>query len=202
MTTASPRASRAPLSSRWRRMTIVIEEQGVGTQALADGLDRDHVLGGDVAQVHVRAEVLDEPDLLRLARRLEDDAGGVDLHLDLVDQACFDLARRVVDADGSRLASLYDHLPSARGELALDLIDPTTRRHDLGASLAADRGKDREVFSRALVVAQFLRERVLNAPTGAPDDLEPVVRQDRDFLLQLLGVTGELEEPPATAHVD
>src|SRR5262245_6776417 len=146
MTTASPRASRAPLSSRWRRMTIVIEEQGVGAQALADRLDRDHVLGWNVAQVHVRAEVLDHPDLLRLARRLEDDAAGIDLHLDLVDQPCLDLARRVVDADGARLASLDDHLPRTRGELTLDLIDPAARRHDVGTVLATDFGEDGEVL--------------------------------------------------------
>src|SRR5262249_57148367 len=164
MTAGRAGASRAPLSSRWRRMTIVIEEQGVGAQALADGLDRDDLLGWDVTQVHVRAEMLDEPDLLWLARRLEDDAAGVDLHLDLVDQACFDLARRVVDADGSRLPSLRDHLPPALRELAPDLIDPTTRRHALSAILAADLGEDREVLRHALDVAQLLRERDLDGP--------------------------------------
>src|SRR5262249_37369450 len=202
MTTASPRASRAPLSSRWRRMTIVIEEQGVGAQALADGLDRDDVLGLDVAEVHVRAELLDEPDLLWLARRLEDDPAGVDLHLDLVDQPCLDLAGRVVDADGARLASLDDHLPRARGELALDLIDPATRRHDLGAVLAADLGEDGEVLRHALDVAQLLRERDLDGPIRDLDELETVVGQERDVLLQLLAVDGELEEASTTAHVD
>src|SRR5262245_18718939 len=99
MTTASPRASRAPPSSRWRRMAVMVEEQGIGAQPLADGLDRDHVLGRDVAQVHVGAEVFDEPHLLGLPRSLENDAAGVDLHLDLVDEPRLDLSRRVVDAD-------------------------------------------------------------------------------------------------------
>src|SRR5262249_61877361 len=106
MTAGRAGASRAPLSSRWRRMTIVIEEQGVGAQTLADGLDRDDVLGWDVAQVHVRAELLDEPDLLWLARRLEDDAAGVDLHLDRVYHPCPGRARRAVEAGGDRLVSV------------------------------------------------------------------------------------------------
>src|SRR5262245_43331502 len=120
MTTVSPRAARAPLSRRRRCTTIVIEEERVGTEALADRLDRDDVIGRDVAEVHVGAEVLDEPHLLRLAGRLEDDPPGVDVHLDLVDEPGLDLARRVIDADRPRLAALHDHLPRAGGELALD----------------------------------------------------------------------------------
>src|SRR5262249_61934651 len=103
MTTASPRASLAPLSRRWRRMSVMVEEKRVGAQALADSLHRDDVLGRDVAQVHVGAEVLDEPHLLWLARRLQDDAAGVDAHLDLVRQPRPDLARPVVDVDRPRL---------------------------------------------------------------------------------------------------
>src|SRR5262249_32829877 len=128
MTTASPRASRAPPSSRWRRMAVMVEEQGVGAQPLADGLDRDHVLGRDVAQVHVGAEMFDEPDLLGLARGLEDDPADVDLHLDLVDEPRLDLSRGVVDADRPRLAPFHDHLPRSGAQLALDLVDPSLRR--------------------------------------------------------------------------
>ncbi len=46
--------------------------QGVGAQAEPQRLQRDHVLGQHVAQVHVGPEMLDEPDLLVLLRRLED----------------------------------------------------------------------------------------------------------------------------------
>src|SRR5262249_55977145 len=202
MTTARPRASRAPLRSRWRRMTIVIEQQGVGAQALADGLDRDHVLGRDVAEVHVRPEVLDEPDLLGLARRLEDDAAGVDLHLDLVDESRLDLARRVVDADGARLAPLDDHLPRTGPQLALDLIDPPAGRDDLGTILAADLGEHREVLRHALDVAELLGEGDLDGAVRDLDELEAVIGEEGDVLLQLLAVDGELEEAAAAADID
>src|SRR5262245_63542867 len=76
MTTASPRASRAPLSSRRRCTAIMVQQQGVRAQPLTDGLERDDVLGRHVAHVHVGSEVLDEPHLLGLARRLEDDPAG------------------------------------------------------------------------------------------------------------------------------
>src|SRR5262249_2957144 len=51
-------------------------------------------------------------------------------------------------------------------------------------------------------VAQLLRERDLDGPIGDLDELETVAGQERDVLLQLLAVDGELEEAPATAHVD
>src|SRR4030095_350347 len=96
MTTASPRAARAPLSRRGRWTAGTGEQQGVGAQPLADGLERDDVRGRDVAHVHVGAEVLDEPHLLWLARRLENDASRDDAHLDLGAHPRLDLARRVV----------------------------------------------------------------------------------------------------------
>src|SRR5262249_31988462 len=172
MTTATPRAARAPLRSRWRRMSIVIEQQGVGAQPLTDGLDGDHVLGRDVAEVHVRPEVLDEPDLLGFARRLEDDAAGVDLHLDLVDEARLDLPRRVVDADGAGLAPLDDHLPRSGPELALDLIDPPPRRDHVGAILAPHLGAHRELLRHAIDVAELLGEGDLDGAVGDLDELE------------------------------
>src|SRR5437660_811841 len=46
--------------------------QRVAAQAEAERLERDHFLGRDVAEVHVRAELLHEPRLARLRRRLED----------------------------------------------------------------------------------------------------------------------------------
>src|SRR5262245_18242580 len=99
MTTVSPRAARAPLSRRGRCTTSGVDEKRGGTESLADRLDRDDVLVRDVADVHVGAEVLDEPHLLGLAGRLEDDPPRVDVHLDLVDEPGLDLARRVIDAD-------------------------------------------------------------------------------------------------------
>ena len=47
--------------------------EGVAAQTAAQGLERDHLVGRDVAEVDGRAELLDEPDLRGLGRRLEDD---------------------------------------------------------------------------------------------------------------------------------
>src|SRR5436189_6461031 len=44
----------------------------VAAEAEAKRLERDHFLGWDVAEVHVRPELLHEPRLARLGRRLED----------------------------------------------------------------------------------------------------------------------------------
>src|SRR5688572_28677700 len=46
--------------------------QGVAAQAAAERLERDHLVGRDVPEVHVRADGLHEPRLRGLRRRLED----------------------------------------------------------------------------------------------------------------------------------
>src|SRR5579859_3022584 len=61
--------------------------QCVAAQAEAERLERDHLVGRDVPEVDVRAEVLDEPRLRALRRRLEDEVGDRDLVRDLVDEA-------------------------------------------------------------------------------------------------------------------
>src|SRR5262245_54753645 len=48
----------------------------VAAKAVAQRRERDHLVGRDVAEVDRRAELLDEPRLRRLRRRLEDDVGG------------------------------------------------------------------------------------------------------------------------------
>src|SRR5260221_4504853 len=87
--------------------------QGVASQPETQGLERDHFVGWDVAEVHVRAEVLHEPRLARLRRRLEDQV--VDRHLvrDLVDQAGAHVAVFAEDAGRAALTRLGDHLPGA-----------------------------------------------------------------------------------------
>src|SRR5690242_8192109 len=47
--------------------------QRVAAQAEAQRLERDHLVGRDVAEVHVRAELPDEPGLRSLGGRFEDD---------------------------------------------------------------------------------------------------------------------------------
>src|SRR5580765_1657972 len=90
--------------------------QRVAAQPEPQRLEWDHLVGRDVAEVDRRTEVLDEPRLRRLRRRLEDEV--VDRHLvdDLVDEARAHLARRPVDAGRPALATLGDHLPGAGGE--------------------------------------------------------------------------------------
>src|SRR5260221_8335431 len=62
--------------------------QRVAAQAEPQRLERDDFLRRDVAEVHVGAEVLDEPRLRRLRRCFEDDVVEVELVRNLVDQAC------------------------------------------------------------------------------------------------------------------
>ena len=130
--------------------------EGVGTQPLADRLDRDDVARRDVAEVHVRTEVLHQPHLLVLLRRLEHHAAGIDLGLDLLDQARFHLAGALVDADGAGFAAFADHLPRARAELFLDVLHPARRRDDARAVLAADLREDREMPREPLDVLELL----------------------------------------------
>src|SRR6266516_7118749 len=61
--------------------------QRVAAQAETERLERDDLVGRDVAEVHVRPELLDEPGLRALGRRLEDELARLDLVDDLVDQA-------------------------------------------------------------------------------------------------------------------
>src|SRR5438128_12035412 len=60
--------------------------QRVAAQAEAERLERDHFLRRDVPEVHLGAEVLDEPRLRLLRRRLPHDVVEVELVRDLVDQ--------------------------------------------------------------------------------------------------------------------
>ena len=101
--------------------------------------------GGMLPRLTVRPEVLDEPRLARLRRRLEDQVGDGDLVRDLVDEAGAHLAGRPVDAGGAALAALGDHLPRAGGELFLDPLDPLVRGEDDVGVLRADLGEDGEV---------------------------------------------------------
>src|ERR1700756_5261372 len=61
--------------------------QRVAAQPETQRLERNHFVRRDVAEVDSRPEVLDEPRLARLARRLEDEVADRDLVHDLVDEA-------------------------------------------------------------------------------------------------------------------
>src|SRR5205823_12813179 len=76
----------------------------VAAEPETERLERDHLVGRDIAEVDVRAEMLDEPRLALLRRRLPDDALEGDGVLDLVDEARAQLATRPVDAGCAALA--------------------------------------------------------------------------------------------------
>src|SRR4051794_26467508 len=83
----------------------------VGAEPEAERLERDDLLGRDVAKVHVGAEVLHEPGLRGLRRRLEEQVVQRDLVRDLLEQARAHVARLAEDPGGAALAALGDDLP-------------------------------------------------------------------------------------------
>src|SRR5438477_12816397 len=92
----------------------------VGAETEPQRLEWDDLLRRDVSEVHLRPEVLDEPRLRGLRRRLEDQVADGDAVCDLVDQAGPQLAARAEDPGRPALARLGDHLPAARIELLAD----------------------------------------------------------------------------------
>src|SRR5207249_1974788 len=83
-------AAMASKSSSGRSGALAIEQdllQRVAAQPEAERLEGDDLIRRDVAEVHVRAELLDEPGLRGLRGRLEDEIRDVDLVGDLVHQA-------------------------------------------------------------------------------------------------------------------
>src|SRR5258707_5462376 len=92
----------------------------VAAQPEAERLERDDLVGRDVAKVDRRAEALDEPRLRSLRRRLEDDVLDTDGVGDLTDQFSAHAARRVEDAGGAASPGLGDHFPRAGRELVAE----------------------------------------------------------------------------------
>src|SRR4051794_4168794 len=75
-----PRISSAPIASTAAgsgSVNVLVTEQHllqrVPAQPEPQRLERDHLFGRDVAEVHRRAELLHEPRLRGLGRRFEDD---------------------------------------------------------------------------------------------------------------------------------
>src|SRR4051812_22412066 len=102
--------------------------QGVAPEPAAQRLERDHLVGRDVAEVDRRAELLDEPGLCGLRRRLEDDVERADGARDLADQLGAHAAVGVEDPGGAALACLGDDLPRAGGELLAEPLRPLLGR--------------------------------------------------------------------------
>src|SRR5690606_24255693 len=87
-------------------------EHGVRAQPQPQCFQRKDFFGADVAEVYVRAQLLDEPDLLGLLGRLEDDAILIDEVGDLLHQAGAHLAVRPVEPGRAAFACLADDLPT------------------------------------------------------------------------------------------
>src|SRR2546428_12016156 len=115
------RSSAEIVSSGRSRLGVAKQHllERVASQAEAERLQRDDLLRRDVAEVYLGAEMLDEPRLRRLRRRLPDEVVEVDRVRDLVDEACSHLAAGAEDPGRAALARLRDHLPGAGPELLL-----------------------------------------------------------------------------------
>src|SRR5262249_1729090 len=93
--------SAAHVSTSGGSCSVVAKEpllHRVAPEPEAEGLERDRLVGRDVAEVHARADVLDEPALRGLRRRLEDDIRGANRVGDLADELGAHAARGVENA--------------------------------------------------------------------------------------------------------
>src|SRR4051812_39744118 len=99
-----------------RRLGVAKQDllEGVAAQAEPQRLERDDFVRRDVAEVHVRAEVLHEPRLAIFRRRLPDQHLEGDGVLDLVHETRAELAAGAIDAGGAALAALGDDAPGPR----------------------------------------------------------------------------------------
>src|SRR5581483_7654237 len=171
--------------------------QRVAAQAEAERLERDHLVRRDVAEVDVRPEVLNEPGLALLRRRLPDHAVERDGVLDLVDQPGAQLAARPVDAGGAALAALGDHAPGAGVELLLHPLDPEVRRDVDLLVLRADLGEDGEVARELLDQRELAVARDVDRPVGDLDVGEAVLGEPALELLELAARVDRLEQRAA-----
>src|SRR5438093_1456592 len=101
--------------------------QGVAAQSETERLESDDLLRRDVPEVHLGAEVLDEPGLRALRRRLPDQVVEADRVLDLIDEPGAELSGRPVAPGCAALAALGDDLPGARGDLVAHPPPPELR---------------------------------------------------------------------------
>ena len=139
---ASPRSRAQGVRARSPSRTSLSVSPRRPRRSVSSGMTSS---GGMFPRLTFGPEVLDEPGLRRLRRRLEDQVAEVDLVRDLVDEAGAHLAGRPEDAGGAALAALGDHLPGAGLELLLDPLHPLVRREDDLRVLRADLGEDGEV---------------------------------------------------------
>src|SRR5438309_1200935 len=148
----------------------------VAAEPQAERLERDHLVRRDVPEVHVRAEMLDEPGLALLRRRLPDQALEGDGMLDLVDEPRTELAARTVDACGAAFTALGDDAPGAGVELLAHPLHPEVRRDVHLGVLRAHLGEHGEVASEVGDELELAVARNLDRPVGDLDVREAIVR--------------------------
>ena len=136
---------------------------GVGAQPQAQRLERHHFLDRDVGEVDVGAERADQPRLLVLAGRLEQDPvdpaaahrGGHDL---LADRPVL-----AVDPDRPALPALGDDPAGTGGEVAGHLAGPLLGGEDLVGILAPHLGQHDESLCAARRSRSCLSSSVMGA---------------------------------------
>src|SRR3990170_3261654 len=168
--------------------------EGVGAEPETERLERDDLLGRDVAEVDLRAEVLDEPGLRALRRRLEDDVAELDRVDDLVDQPGAHLARRAIDACGTALTPFGDHLPGAGVELLPHPLDPLVGGEDDLGVLRADLAHDDEVLGQLGDQLELSLARQVDRPVRDLDVREAVLHEPAPILVELSPDNDGLEE--------
>src|SRR5580765_6733102 len=171
--------------------------QRVAAQPEAQGLERDHLVGRDVAEVDVRAEMLDEPRLALLRGRLPDQRLEGDGVLDLVDEACAQLAARAIDARCAALAALGDDPPRARIELLLHPLHPEVGSDVHLGVLRADLRERGEVAREIGDELELPVTRDLDRAVGDLDMREAVLGQPGLELVDLVARVDRLEERAA-----
>src|SRR3954471_6011162 len=171
--------------------------QRVAAKPETERLERDDLLRRDVPEVDRRAEVLDEPRLRSLRRRLPDDVVEVELVRDLVDQPGAHVAVLAEDACAAAFARLGDDLPGAGVLLFLQPLHPLVgREHDL-AVLRADLGEDREVPREVGDQLELALSRDLDRAVADLDVLDTEVVQPLLVLVEHAAHVDDLEERPA-----
>src|SRR6266576_5550601 len=124
--------------------------QRVAAEAATERLERNDLVGRDVAEVHCGPELPDEPRLRSLGRRLENDVLEWHRVCDLADELSAHVPGLAEDPSSPALARLGDHLPGARAELLAQPLRPFLRRElDVGV-LRPDLGKNGEVAGELL----------------------------------------------------
>src|SRR5579862_6807360 len=169
----------------------------VAAQSETERLERDHLVGRDVADVDVRPEVLDEPRLARLRGCLEDQVARRHLVGDLLDETGAHVAVLAEDAGGATFTRLGDHLPGAGLELFLDPRDPLVRRVDDVGVLRADLREDGEVAGELCDQLELAVARNVERAVGDLDVREAMLRKPALELVHAPTRIDDFEERPA-----